>query len=101
MQCRIQLSPDNKVHGANMGPTWVLSVPDGPHVCPMNLAIMAYFYKNIVDWLNFPDNKGHRANMGSVWGRQDPGGPPVGPTNFAIWAVKLWQKLNQRQRRVG
>ena len=28
-----------KVHGANMGPTWVLSSPDGPHVGPMNLAI--------------------------------------------------------------
>ena len=26
-------------HGANMGPTWVLSAPDGPHVGPMNLAI--------------------------------------------------------------
>ena len=24
-------NPDNKVHGANMGPTWVLSAPDGPH----------------------------------------------------------------------
>ena len=31
--------PDNKVHGANMGPTWVLSAPRGPHVGPMNLAI--------------------------------------------------------------
>ena len=31
--------PDNKVHRANMGPTWVLSAPDGPHVGPMNLAI--------------------------------------------------------------
>ena len=31
--------PDSKVHGANMGPTWVLSTPDGPHVGPMNLAI--------------------------------------------------------------
>ena len=30
---------DSKVHGANMGPTWVLSVRDGPHVGPMNLAI--------------------------------------------------------------
>ena len=29
----------SKVHGANMGPTWVLSAPDGPHVGPMNLAI--------------------------------------------------------------
>ena len=31
--------PDSKFHGANMGPTWVLSAPDGPHVGPMNLAI--------------------------------------------------------------
>ena len=30
---------DNKVHGANMGLTWVLLAPDGPHVGPMNLAI--------------------------------------------------------------
>ena len=31
--------PDSKVHGANMGPTWVLSAPDGPHVGPMNFAL--------------------------------------------------------------
>ena len=31
--------PDSKVHGANMGPTWVLSAPDEPHVGRMNLAI--------------------------------------------------------------
>ena len=31
--------PDSKIHGANMGPTWVLSAPDGPHVGPTNLAI--------------------------------------------------------------
>ena len=31
--------PDSKVHGANMGPTWVLSAPDGHHIVPMNLAI--------------------------------------------------------------
>ena len=31
--------PDSKVHGANMGSTWVLSAPDGPHVNPMKLAI--------------------------------------------------------------
>ena len=30
---------DSNVHGANMGPTWVLSAPDGSHVGPMNLAI--------------------------------------------------------------
>ena len=33
--------PDSKVHKANMGPTWVLSAPDGPHVGSMNLAIRA------------------------------------------------------------
>ena len=31
--------PDSKVHGDNMGPTWVLSAPDGPHAGLMNLAI--------------------------------------------------------------
>ena len=31
--------PDSKVHGANMGPTWVLSAPDRPHGGPMNLVI--------------------------------------------------------------
>ena len=32
-------TPDSKVHGDNMRPSWVLSAPDGPHVGPMNLAI--------------------------------------------------------------
>ena len=32
-------NPDSKDHGANMGPTWVLSAPGGPHLGPMNLAI--------------------------------------------------------------
>ena len=31
--------PDSKVHRRNMGPTWVLSAPDGPHVGPTKLAI--------------------------------------------------------------
>ena len=31
--------PDGKVRVANMGPTWVLAAPGGPHVGPMNLAI--------------------------------------------------------------
>ena len=34
--------PDSKVHGANMGPTWVLSAPSGPHVGLMNLAIWGW-----------------------------------------------------------
>ena len=36
---RSVFSPDSKIHGANMGPIWVLSAPDGPHVGPSNLAI--------------------------------------------------------------
>ena len=32
---------DSKVDGANMGSTWVLLAPDGPHVGPMNFAIWA------------------------------------------------------------
>ena len=32
-------NPDSKVHGANVGPTWVLSAPDGPHFGPTNLVI--------------------------------------------------------------
>ena len=35
----IHVYPDSKIHGANIGPTWVLSAPRGPHVDPMNLAI--------------------------------------------------------------
>ena len=33
---------DNKVHVANMGPTWVLTAPDVPYAGPMNLAIGVY-----------------------------------------------------------
>ena len=32
---------DSEDHGANMGPTWVLWAPDGPHVGPMKLVIRA------------------------------------------------------------
>ena len=31
--------PDNKVHGANVGPIWGRQDPGGPHVGPMNFAI--------------------------------------------------------------
>ena len=42
--------PDSKVHGANMGPTWVLSAPDGPHLGPMNLAVrdLLRYYTGII-----------------------------------------------------
>ena len=34
-----QSTPESKVHGANMEPTWGRQDPDGPHVGPMNFAI--------------------------------------------------------------
>ena len=32
--------PDSKAHGTNLGPTWVLSASDGPHVGPMNFPML-------------------------------------------------------------
>ena len=43
-----KMVPDNKVHGAYMGPTWGQQDPGGPHVGPMNLAI-----RGIID--NWPN----------------------------------------------
>ena len=34
-----EVKTNNNVNGANMGPNWVISAPDGPHVGPMNIAI--------------------------------------------------------------
>ena len=35
----LNIYPHNKVHEANIRPTWILSAPGGPHVGPMNLVI--------------------------------------------------------------
>ena len=41
--------PDSKVHGANMGPTWVLLASDEPHTGPMNFAIWVRTH-GVVAW---------------------------------------------------
>ena len=41
--------PDNKLHGANMGPTWGRQDPGGPHLGHMKIAIWV-----VVEWLD-PD----------------------------------------------
>ena len=33
------ISPDSKIYGANMGPTWGRQDPGGPHIGHMNFAI--------------------------------------------------------------
>ena len=110
-------NPDCKFHGANMGPTWVLPAPDGPHVpcyqgiIPFPTKVMRWFkpnkwqatnwtqydqmliYVTRPQWVNSPDSKVHGANMGPIWGRQDPVGPHVGPMNFAIWVISTSTKI--------
>ena len=39
--------PDSTVHGANMGPIWGRQDPGGPHVGPMNFAILDAFMSSI------------------------------------------------------
>ena len=50
--------PDSKVHGDNMGPTWVLPDPDGPHAGPMNLAIRGVMDRDRMLWLRKATHKG-------------------------------------------
>ena len=40
--------PDGKVHGANMGPTWVLSAPDGPMLAPWTLLSGELPYNKVI-----------------------------------------------------
>ena len=49
LQCSV---PDNKVHGANMWPTRVLSAPDGPHVGPMSLVsgVISLWLSSYTEW---------------------------------------------------
>ena len=43
--------PDSKIHGANMGLTWVLSALGGPHVGPINLANICHCFDSItISW---------------------------------------------------
>ena len=50
--CLGNRGPDSNVHGANMGPTWVLSAPDWLHVGPMNIAIRAVLVKDFFEYGN-------------------------------------------------
>ena len=40
-------APESKIHGDNMGPTWVLLAPGGSHIGPMNLAMLDYMQQRI------------------------------------------------------
>ena len=64
----IDIMPDSKVHGANMGPTWGQQDPGGSHVGHVNLAILdanetLELLTNYLSeiWINFP--KGSWVNL--------------------------------------
>ena len=52
------IDPDSKIHGANMGPTWVLSAPDGPHVGPREPCYQGTFLyrKYMMTYMTVPDD---------------------------------------------
>ena len=39
---RDNINPDSKIHGVNIGPTWVLSAQGGPHISIMNPCVLQY-----------------------------------------------------------
>ena len=112
-------TPDSKVRGANMGPTWVLPAPDGPHIAPWTLLsgtrpVIIFGgptppcqHLDPVDIFVTEEWKtdafeatSQIANfMGPTWGPtwvlSAPDGPHVGPMNLAIrvtyigWACSL------------
>ena len=77
--------PDSKVHEANMGPTWVMSAPDGSHVGPINLAIRDdnKHHRRLLNRSGLshasPDSKVHGANMGLTWVLSAHMGPMLAP----------------------
>ena len=48
-------NPDNKVHGANMGPIWGRQDPGGPHVGPVNFAVWAVHLSAGITWSKIID----------------------------------------------
>ena len=64
--------PDNKVHGANMGPIWGRQDSGGPHVGPMNFIIWGS-----VAVMTFKPNANYPKRMGRAPGFQLPGHPPT------------------------
>ena len=59
--------PDSKVHGANMGPTWVLSAPDGPHVGPQEPCYNALSLLLVLtEWIYYVGRRNPRLQQGRI-----------------------------------
>ena len=57
--CFYRTIPDSKIHGADMRPTWVLSVPDGSHVGPVNLATRDWIWMGTYKPFSFLNPSDH------------------------------------------
>ena len=49
LRSQFRHNPDIKVCGANIGPNWVLSATDGPHVGPMDLVVREDMNIQLID----------------------------------------------------
>ena len=54
--CFVLVTPDGKVHGANMGPIWDQQDPGGPHVVHINFTIwdVISLLVDVIKWKYFP-----------------------------------------------
>ena len=73
--------PDSKVHGANMGPNWVMSAPDGPM-----LALYEPCYQGTHQVSSAPIRK---CNLSEVWVEIAYPFP-----NFNGWTVEVWEWIS-------
>ena len=80
------VTPDSKIHGANMGPTWVLSAPDGPHVGPMNLGIRDMFVHYPFK-INTTSPRGLSVNYWTFLFRW----PPC--WSWWLWVMAVWERV--------
>ena len=77
MNWSCKITPDSKVHRSNIGPNWVLSAPDGPHVDPWSLLsgiirlIEQQIFSRHRELFNFPLFPDHRA-AACQWPRVQP-----------------------------
>ena len=67
MQRHVSECPDSKVPGANMGPIWVPSAPDGPHVGPMKLVVGVSSLGNSLDVWQCWQNQSYRIFQGMLY----------------------------------
>ena len=90
------MTPDDKVHGANMSPTWVLTAPEGPHVGPMNLAIRDITYIPILSHSSIMKSVTTQFPSGSVTSRWFY--PTQHPTTLPNWPDYVVMQLEQTIR---